>query len=253
MNPPLKMTKALVTGATGFIGKHLVKQLVDLGVEVTCLIRATSNRLPLDPFEPRYVFGDLANDDAIKRAIKSMIALSDEEMAGLLQRCHESAFQRGELLSEPGKIPDKIFFISKGVIRVALQDNSGAEHTLHFALENEFIADYAQFIRKQPALYALQALEETQTVVLPRSAVEWGYDNLREGQKLGRLIAEYYFIYQDNRISNTYIRSPRERYDQISEVFPNIHNRVPQHMIASYLGISSVHLSRLKKQGRQKT
>jgi CRP-like cAMP-binding protein len=191
--------------------------------------------------------------DAIQRAIRAMIDLSDEELTGLLQRCHEATFQRGELLSETGKVPDKIFFIAKGLVRVALQDNSGTEHTLHFAMENQFIADYAQFIQKQPALYTLQALEETQTVVLPRAAVEWGYQNMREGQKLGRLIAEYYFIYQDNRINNTYLRSPRERYDQIADIFPNIHNRAPQHMLASYLGISSVHLSRLKKQGRQKT
>ena len=64
---------------------------------------------------------------------------------------------------------------------------------------------------------------------------------------MGRLIAEYYFIYQDNRIQNNYFRTPKERYDNITQVFPNIHNRVPQHMIASYLGITSIHLSRLKK------
>lgn len=102
-------------------------------------------------------------------------------------------------------------------------------------------------MQKQPSLYSLQTLEETQVVVLPRSAIEWGYKNLMEGQKMGRLIAEFYFIYQDDRIKNTYARTPKQRYDNIEDVFPNIHNRVPQHMIASYLGITPVHLSRLKK------
>jgi hypothetical protein len=105
-------------------------------------------------------------------------------------------------------------------------------------------------MQKQPSFYTLQALEETQVVVLPRSAIEWGYKNLQEGEKMGRLIAEYYFIYQDNRIKNTFSRMPKQRYDSITEVFPNIHNRVPQHMIASYLGITPVHLSRLKKASR---
>lgn len=82
---------------------------------------------------------------------------------------------------------------------------------------------------------------------MPRIAVDWGYKNLRQGERLGRLIAEYYFIYQDNRLKDLYAKTPKERYDSITEVFPNIHNRVPQHMIASYLGISPVHLSRLKK------
>jgi hypothetical protein len=79
------------------------------------------------------------------------------------------------------------------------------------ALENQFIADYANFMQKQPSLYTLQAVEETQVVVLPRSAIEWGYKSLTEGQKKGRLIAEFYFIYQDNRIKNMYARTPKQR------------------------------------------
>ena len=76
---------------------------------------------------------------------------------------------------------------------------------------------------------------------------------MQEGNKLGRLIAEYYFVYQDNRIKNMIALSPKERYDSITEVFPDIHNRIPQHMIASYLGITPVHLSRLKKGEKRKT
>lgn len=64
---------------------------------------------------------------------------------------------------------------------------------------------------------------------------------------MGQLIAEFYFIYQDDRLDNTYVRIPKERYDDISNVLPNLHNRVPQHMIASYLRISPMLLNRLKK------
>jgi hypothetical protein len=98
------------------------------------------------------------------------------------------------------------------------------------------------------SIQTIQALEDTEVVVIPRSAIEWGYANLNEGDKFGRLVAEFYFIYHDNRIKNLYARTPKERYDTITEVFPNIHNRAPQHMIASYLGITPVHLSRLKKE-----
>ncbi len=79
-------------------------------------------------------------------------------------------------------------------------------------MENQFIADYSNFIQQQPSIYTLQTLEETQVLILPRSAIEWGYKNLTDGQKMGRLIAEYYFIYQDDRIKNLYIRTPKERY-----------------------------------------
>jgi signal-transduction protein with cAMP-binding, CBS, and nucleotidyltransferase domain len=184
---------------------------------------------------------------AIRQAILSMISASDQEMTQLLSGCFTKTFKRQETLSHPGVTPNDVFFINKGIIRVIVHDQEGVEHTVHFALENQFIADYSNFILQQPSIYTLQALEETEVVVMPRSVVEWGYKNLQEGDRLGRLIAEFYFIYQDNRIKNLYARSPKECYDTITEVFPNIHNRVPQHMIASYLGISPVHLSRLKK------
>ena len=183
----------------------------------------------------------------VSHVIQQMISIREEEILSLLKNCFVKTFQRQDILSYPGVTPNDIFFINKGIIRVIVHDKEGGEHTIHFALENHFIADYSSFIQQQPSLYTLQALEETEVVIMPRLAVDWGYKNLREGDRLGRLIAEFYFIYQDNRIKNLYARTPKERYDTITDVFPNIHNRVPQHMIASYLGVTPVHLSRLKK------
>ena len=188
----------------------------------------------------------------LRQVMKQMISVSEAELDSFLSQTTSHTFPRQATVSRPGAVPNEVFFIDKGLIRVLITDKEGVEHTIHFALENQFISDYSNFMQKQPSFYTLQALEETQVVILPRAAIEWGYKNLQEGQKMGRLIAEFYFIYQDNRIKNSYIRSPKERYDSITEVFPNIHNRVPQHMIASYLGISPVHLSRLKKAGTEK-
>ncbi len=188
--------------------------------------------------------------EQLKEVIKQMIIISDDELNNFIGQTSLRTFKRKETVSQMNVIPNEIFFINQGIIRVLITDHEGTEHTIHFALENQFIVDYSNFIQKQPSFYTLQALEETQVVVLPRSVIEWGYINLKEGQKMGRLIAEYYYIYQDHRIKNTYSRTPKQRYDSITEVFPNIHNRVPQHMIASYLGISPVHLSRLKKSDR---
>lgn len=185
--------------------------------------------------------------EQIRQVVKQMIDVSEDELNDFLSGAITKNFKRQEIISRPASIPNEIFFINKGIIRVLITDNEGTEHTLHFALENQFIADYSNFIQQQPSIYSLQTLEETEVVILPRSAIEWGYKNLKEGQKMGRLIAEYYFIYQDDRIKNNYVRTPKQRYDSITEVFPNIHNRVAQHMIASYLGITPIHLSRLKK------
>jgi CRP-like cAMP-binding protein len=185
--------------------------------------------------------------EQMRQVMKQMIEVSEDELSRFLSQTVVKTFKRQEILSRPNAIPNEVFFINKGLIRVLITDHEGTEHTIHFALENQFIADYSNFIQKQPSIYSLQALEETQVVVLPRTAIEWGYQNLTDGQKMGRLIAEFYFIYQDDRIKNMYVRTPKQRYDSITEVFPNIHNRVPQHLIASYLGITPIHLSRLKK------
>lgn len=187
--------------------------------------------------------------EQIRQVMKQMINVSEEELNDFLSQTIIKTFKRQETVSRPNAIPNEIFFINKGLIRILITDNEGIEHTTYFAAENQFIADYSNFIQKQPSFYTLQTVEETQVVVLPRSAIDWGYNNLKEGQKLGRLIAEFYFIYQDERTKNMYARTPKQRYDSITDVFPNIHNRVPQHMIASYLGITPVHLSRLKKSG----
>jgi CRP-like cAMP-binding protein len=185
--------------------------------------------------------------EQIKQVMRQMIQVSEDELSAFLGQAVTKTFKRQTLLSRPDIVPNEIFFINKGLIRVLITDHEGTEHTIHFALENQFVADYSNYIQQQPSFYSLQTLEETEVVILPRTCIDWGYQHLTEGQKMGRLIAEYYFIYQDARIKNTYVRTPKQRYDSITAVFPNLHNRVPQHMIASYLGISPIHLSRLKK------
>jgi CRP-like cAMP-binding protein len=188
-----------------------------------------------------------ASTEQIKEVMRQMIQVSEFELTNFLENVKVKTYLRNEIITNVDTIPNEIYFINRGLIRVMIIDKNGTEHSIHFALENQFIADYSNFIQQQPAVYTLQALEETEVLILPRSTIEWGYENLIEGQKMGRLIAEYYFIYQDDRIKNTYSRTAKQRYDTITNVFPNIHSRVPQHMIASYLGITPVHLSRLKK------
>ncbi|KAF2518543.1 Crp/Fnr family transcriptional regulator [Flavobacterium salilacus subsp. salilacus] len=184
----------------------------------------------------------------MEAVIKEMINISGQEIDDLTEYCSVKKISKNEIVSPVDYIPNDIFFINTGLLRVILTDKEGNNHTIHFAMENQFIADYSCFIQQIPSIYTIQAIEPTEVVVLPRKAVEWGYKNLTEGEKLGRIIAEFYLIYKDNRIMNLYSRTPKERYDAIGEVFPNIHNRAPQHMIASYLGITPEHLSRLKKE-----
>lgn len=100
-----------------------------------------------------------------------MIDISDNEMDGLLQNSAVKIFKNRSFFSQPGKVPDEIFFINRGTLRVVVLDQKGTEHTIHFALENQFIADYSGFLQRQPSLYFLQAVGEVEAVVLPRTAI----------------------------------------------------------------------------------
>lgn len=183
-----------------------------------------------------------------KFVVSQIINYTPKEWEGFVSQIRIQNFKRNTFLAEANRIPEEVFFIEKGLIRVLINDSKGTEHTIHFATEGQFIADYASYLRIQPAHYSLQAIEDTRVIVIPRAAIDWGYAHMKQGEKLGRLVAEHYFSYHDDRIKQTFSLSPKERYDKIEEVFPGILNRIPQHMIASYLGISSVHLSRIKNQ-----
>jgi hypothetical protein len=80
--------------------------------------------------------------------------------------------------------------------------------------------------------------------------MQTGYKTLRNGEKLGRLIAEDYFFIFNDKVKSIYTKTPLERYNDMNVKFPKILQRVSQHYIASYLNISSVHLSRLKNSER---
>ncbi|MEM7572905.1 MAG: Crp/Fnr family transcriptional regulator [Bacteroidota bacterium] len=186
--------------------------------------------------------------EVLRAVIAKMITISAAELDAFVAQCYRKTFKKKDFLSDAERFVHEIYFIEEGLLRVMITDVEGREHTTHFAVEQQFIADYNAFLTGQRSKYQLQALEDSSTIVLPRKAIEWGYEHLQEGEKLGRLIAEYYFIYLDTRLQHQYTLSPKERYDLMNDIFPDIHNRVPQHMIASYLGITAVHLSRIKRQ-----
>lgn len=188
--------------------------------------------------------------DLLENTIKNMIKVSRAESEKLMSFCYRRTFKKKSLLSDDDKFIDEVYFVEKGMLRVKILDLEGKEHTTHFAIENQFIADYNAFITHEKSRYQLEAMEDTEVIVLPRAAIEWGYKEMKEGEKLGRLIAEHYFVYLDTRIQHLYTLSPIERYQLMDKIFPDIHNRVPQHMIASYLGITPIHLSRIKKELR---
>ena len=184
------------------------------------------------------------------KTIRSLISISSEEVkyySGLLS---VKQFNKGDLLLEAGHVCRNIFFINRGICRTFFLNSKGDECTFHFAMENGFITDYESFLSKQPAYFSIQALEPVEAVVMTHHTVHDGYINLKEGEKLGRVLAERYLFVFTNKVKSIYTEDAKTRYMNMNKRYPNILQRVPQHMIASHLNITPVHLSRLKGESK---
>ncbi|MFD2907550.1 Crp/Fnr family transcriptional regulator [Flavobacterium ardleyense] len=182
----------------------------------------------------------------IKKLISHYIEISDEEWISYAAKLCVKKIEKKEIILTQGEICQDVFFVVDGLLRVYFVDDEREEKTFHFSFENTFSADYESFLKKIPSNYSIQALEETTVILMSYEMLHDGYKTLRNGERLGRLLTEEYFFIFNDKIQAMYTQSPLERYNNLTKKFPNILQRVPQHYIASYLNISSVHLSRLK-------
>ncbi len=182
------------------------------------------------------------------KTIRSLISISNNEAQYYSNLLSIKQFNKGDLILQAGDVCRNIFFINKGTCRTFFINSKGDECTFHFAMENGFITDYESFLSKQPAYFSIQALEPVEAVIMTHHTVYDGYINLKEGEKLGRVLAERYLFVFTNKVKSIYTEDAKTRYKNMNNRYPNILQRVPQHIIASYLNITPVHLSRLRSE-----
>jgi CRP-like cAMP-binding protein len=179
-------------------------------------------------------------------SFSSLISITPGEINAFSSVLKIRNYQKKEFLLEQGSICKEIFFINSGLTRNIITNAKGKEITTHFTLENKYSTEYASFLKQRPASCSIQALETVEAVVITKEALQYGYEHIKEGDKLGRLIAEHYFMMIADKVEEIYADDILERFDKLNDTFPGIDQRVPQHMIASFLGITAVHLSRLR-------
>lgn len=183
---------------------------------------------------------------ALYQLITNYIDITDSELEYCLSMLSSKVYKKKEMLLKEGEICSKIYFVGKGLLRIFFMDEKGEEKTFHFCLENTFGTDYESFLKGIPSSFSIQAMEDTEVLVISFEMLQNIYRVLKQGEKLGRLITEEYFFMVNDKIKVMYVNSPLVRYNDMNKKFPKILQRVPQHCIASYLNITPVHLSRLK-------
>jgi CRP-like cAMP-binding protein len=130
----------------------------------------------------------------------------------------------------------------------------GEEKTTYFYFENHFVGAYISCITKQPSALSIQALSDCTMLVFPYDVMEQLYERSATWQKFGRLIAEYLAIGLEDRMVGLLTLSPEERYLELwNSNKRKIVERVPQHYIANYLGVTPVSLSRIRNRALKKS
>ncbi|MCP9765642.1 Crp/Fnr family transcriptional regulator [Lacihabitans soyangensis] len=178
--------------------------------------------------------------------------LEDSELKAYYLSFQLKVFKKKEFLLKPGEICNFIGFVNKGLTR-QFYTNNNVEITVYFAEENKYTTEYTSFLSRKPSYFYIEALEETEVLMVNYDRMQELYSKSLNGERLGRLICEQVYLFLAERNLSLLIESPEERYLKLGRDFPHILQRVPQHQIASYLGIKPESLSRIRKRMSKKT
>ena len=189
---------------------------------------------------------------SLRSSIEKFIKLSDEDWNLLFPHLQIRKLKKHELFSEEGTTADEVGYVIEGSLR-HFYIKDGVEKTTYFYFENHFVSSYISCITKKPSLLSIQALTDCTIVVFSYKTLEELFEKNATWQKFGRLLAEYLAIGLEDRMVGLLMLSPEERYmELLNGNKMKIIERIPQHYIANYLGLTPVSLSRIRNRVSKK-
>ena len=175
-----------------------------------------------------------------------LVPLTEAEFAPVAAALVPRSLQKKELLLQPGAVCRHISFVTRGVLRSFTTDAKGHEVIDQFGLEGWWMADLYSFLTHEPATYAIDALEPTEVLQLDQQATQHLLDTMPLFERYFRLLMQNNYIATHRRLALALGHTAEEKYDALLATTPGIMQRVPQHLIASYLGITPEFLSRIR-------
>jgi len=179
--------------------------------------------------------------------IKKHVALTGDEE--LLVNAHVRVLtikKKAWLLTE-GQICRSNFFVEKGCLRMYYITDKGTEQITQFALENWWLADYMSLTMQKPSPFFIQAVEDVQVVVLDQHKQEELLQQLPKMEHYFRVMMQRAYAAMQMRVKYLHDFSKEEAYLQFTSLFPGFVQRIPQYMLASYLGLTPEYLSEIRK------
>jgi CRP-like cAMP-binding protein len=187
----------------------------------------------------------------IFEAIRRLAPIPSEQWVKLESHLRPRRLAKGDRFIEPGQPSTEAAFVVSGLFRFYYTDADGREATKAFRGPGELVAAYAELLDKRPSRTTIEALEDSEILVVRHERVTALYKEHACWQELGRVIAEDHYRQRERREQELLLNSATERWTTFIKERPDLADRLPQKIIASYLGITPVALSRISASKRR--
>ncbi|GAA4450635.1 Crp/Fnr family transcriptional regulator [Rurimicrobium arvi] len=177
---------------------------------------------------------------------RRFIELDKQEELYFLSLLQEKKFSRKAFLLRENEICDHAAFVLSGCFRAYSIDENGVEHILQFAPRNWWITDMYSLLSHKPAHLNIDALEETEALLLSRKNQEMLYQEVPKFERYFRILVENSLVANRQRVLDNLELSAKERYAKFCSTYPTLINSVPQKQIAAYIGVTPEFLSKMK-------
>lgn len=171
--------------------------------------------------------------------------LTDQDITLIQEIFKPKTLKKNEYFLIEGQKNDKAAFIRKGLIRYYVLKNE-EDSTLEFSQELEFVADFPSFVKRGVCNQYIQAVEDCELLVTNYAGIQRIYKEVSNGNLIGRLVMEHRFVIMMNQLLSIYMHTPEKRYQHFVEHYSSIAQRIPQYLIASFIGIKPESLSRIR-------
>ena len=175
------------------------------------------------------------------------IDLNADEIALIRDSFKQIEYKANEFLLQGGNVANKFYYVIEGLVRVFHMEDEKEINTVLVA-DNSFVSAFLSFIEQKPSMEFIQALEPTTTLAITYEKMQNLYENIRNWDKIGRIIAEHNFRRMAGRVVFLQMKSGKNKYLSFLEsADPKVIQRTPSIHIASYLGMAPESLSRIRK------
>lgn len=190
--------------------------------------------------------------DQLINYVKNFVSLDDIETEEFVSCFEEVKVKKRQFIVQPNFTNKHRAFVVKGAFRCYAVANDGQEHTLQFAIENWWVSDFNSYIYQHPATLFIVALEDSTILQIEFDKEQKLKNTNHKFDTFFRIMAEKGLAFEHRRILFNLIHSAEARYENFLLNFPNFIQRVPQYALASYLGMSTEFLSRIRNKRTHK-